>query len=98
MGADVVSRSGHSDEATDTFKLAIVAGYAALFALFGLVVDGPEAVFRGLIAILTTRDALLTDYVGVGGLGAAFVNAGLLTLCSCLVYRLSAAKISGASV
>ena len=48
--------------------------------------------------IVTTRDALLTDYFGVGGIGAGCVNAGLLTLCACLVYRVAHAKITGASV
>jgi hypothetical protein len=78
--------------------LLIVAMYAASFIAFGFVVDSPEKIVRGLIEILTTRDALLTDYIGVGGVGAAFVSAGLLTLCSSLVYYLSGAKISGASV
>jgi hypothetical protein len=78
--------------------LLIVCGYAAAFVLFGLAVDGPAEVLRGLAAIVTTRDALLTDYFGVGGIGAACVNAGLLTLCACLVYRLSHAKIGGGAV
>jgi Protein of unknown function (DUF1576) len=91
MGVEVTSRDPKSWEPSDDFKLLVVAIYAASFVVFGLVVDSPEKVFRGLIEILTTRDALLTDYVGVGGIGAAFVNAGLLTLCSCLVYYLSGA-------
>ena len=53
---------------------------------------------RGLVEIVTTRDALLTDYFGVGGKGAACVNAGLLTLAACFFYYRCAAKISGAAV
>ena len=78
--------------------LLIVAGYALSFVVFGLVVDGPVDVFRGVVAILVARDVLITDYVHVGGLGAAFVNAGLLTLLACGVHRLSRAKIDGAAV
>jgi len=37
------------------------------------------------VQILTTRDVLITDYIGVGGVGAAFVNAGLLTLIACAI-------------
>ena len=88
----------HASHETDKFKLLVVAAYAAAFVLFGFVADSPDKIARGLIEILTTRDALLTDYVGVGGVGAAFANAGLLTLCSCLVYYLFGAKMSGASV
>jgi hypothetical protein len=78
--------------------LLVVAGYAAAFVLFGLAVDGPAKVLHGLVEIVTTRDALLTDYFGVGGIGAACVNAGLLTLCACLVYRLANAKMGGGAV
>jgi hypothetical protein len=98
MSNDVTSRDPDLSAPSDQFVLLVVVTYAAAFVVFGLVVDAPEKVFRGLVEILTTRDALLTDYVGVGGIGAAFVSAGLLTLCSCLVYYLSGAKMSGASV
>lgn len=83
---------------SDHTILGIVAVYASAFVVFGVLVDGPEAVMRGLIEIVTTRDALLTDYFGVGGKGAGCVNAGLLTLAACFVYYKSAAKISGAAV
>jgi hypothetical protein len=78
--------------------LLIVCAYAAAFVVFGFAVDPPGKVFRGLIEIITTRDALLTDYFGVGGIGAGCVNAGLLTLCACFIYYKANAKISGASV
>ncbi len=64
----------------------------------GSLVDGPAAVARGLVAITTSRDTLLTDYFGIGGIGAGCVNAGLLTLCACFVYDRTGAKMTGASV
>jgi hypothetical protein len=82
----------------DRIVLGVVCAYAAAFIVFGLIVDGPARVLHGLIAIVTTRDALLTDYFGVGGIGAACVNAGLLTLCASFVYRRSAAPVTGATV
>jgi len=82
----------------DHVILRVVCGYAAAFVAFGFIVDGPERVLHGLLQIVTTRDALLTDYFGIGGIGAGCVNAGLLTLCACLVYRIADAKITGASV
>jgi Protein of unknown function (DUF1576) len=83
---------------SDAAILRIVAGYAAAFVVFGFVVDGPAQVLRGLAEIVTTRDALLTDYFGIGGIGGACVNAGLLTLCACFVYHVAKAKINGAAV
>jgi hypothetical protein len=64
----------------DRIILRVVAAYAAAFVVFGLIVDGPAQVLRGLFDVVTTRDALLTDYFGIGSIGAGCVNAGLLTL------------------
>ena len=61
---------------SDQGVLLIVAGYAVAFAVFGLAVSGPSESVQGLFEILTTRDALITDYFGIGGIGAAFLNAG----------------------
>jgi hypothetical protein len=52
--------------ASDNLILAVVAVYAAAFVVFGFLVQAPASVVRGLGAILTTRDALLTDYLGSG--------------------------------
>ncbi len=82
----------------DRMILGIVGAFAAAFVLFGFVVDGPQQVLHGLLEIVTTRDALLTDYFGVGGIGGACVNAGLLTLCACFVYHRTHAKMTGAAV
>ncbi len=83
---------------SDLAVLRIVAFYAAAFIIFGFVMSPPSEIFGGLIEILKVRDALLTDYIGVGGMGAAFVNAGLLTLMACLVYHITRARMSGISV
>lgn len=78
--------------------LLVVCAYALAFVLFGFLVSTPSEIFRGLIEIVMVRDTLITDYIGVGGMGAAFVNAGLLTLLASLVYYRSGATVSGASV
>lgn len=78
--------------------LGIVASYGLAFIVFGFLMSSPGEILNGLIEIITTRDALITDYIGVGGIGAAFVNAGLLTCLACLLYRITQASISGASI
>ena len=98
MTDDAADRDANPAQVSDRTILLIVAAYAASFVAFGLAVDGPAAVARGLVAITTSRDTLLTDYFGVGGIGAGCVNAGLLTLCACLVYYKAGAKMTGASV
>jgi hypothetical protein len=98
MNDDGVRRDAGLARVSDRAILLIIAAYAAVFVAFGFAVDGPAAVARGLVAILMSRDTLLTDYFGIGGIGAGCVNAGLLTLCACLVYCKSRAKMNGAAV
>ncbi len=83
---------------SDDGHLAVVAGFAVAFILFGLAVSGPGAVFSGLGEILFARNTLITDYIGLGGMGAAFVNAGLLTLVVAAIYRQSGTAIGGAAI
>jgi len=91
-------RCGPTIQVSDGSILLIVAAYAAAFVVFGFLVDSPGAIATGLVDITTSRDTLLTDYFGVGGIGAACVNAGLLTLCACAIYYKARAKMTGAAV
>jgi hypothetical protein len=98
MSVDETSHPGEVKQATDRVVLLVVAAYAAAFVLFGFLVSTPAEIGQGLLKILTSRDTLLTDYIGLGGMGAAFANAGLLTLCACFVYYKSGAKVGGPAV
>lgn len=59
---------------------------SALFGLalviYGLCQAPLPEVLSGLYTIFTVEDVLITDYMAIGGIGAAFVNAGLVTLVS----------------
>lgn len=78
--------------------LALFALFAASFVVFGLLASPLPEIARGLAAIWFSRDTLITDYIGLGGMGAAFVNAGLLALLFCALYRRSGAPVTGASL
>ncbi|MBK1620872.1 hypothetical protein CKO42_21065 [Lamprobacter modestohalophilus] len=100
MGTDhaLPSGTGASVAPSDRIVLLIVAGYALAFVLFGLLIDTPSDVLHGLGSILISRDTLLTDYMGVGGIGAALVSTGLLTLAACLVYALNRVRMTGTAI
>lgn len=62
------------------------------------IADHPYYMLKGLYTIIVDPDLLITDYIGVGGLGASFVNSGLLTLVSIyILYRLKV-KVTGATI
>ena len=99
MSADAESAGSQPVVAvSERIILRVIAAFAGAFVLFGFLVDTPAEILRGLVAICLSRDTLLTDYFGIGGIGASCANAGLLTLCACLVYRNSNARIGGAAV
>lgn len=57
------------------------------FMLAGLLMQPMPEILKGLWNIIREPDFLITDYFVIGGIGAAFVNAGLLTLiCIALMY------------
>lgn len=62
---------------------------ALLFFTASLLLASPPELLRGMITIVLTRDALVTDYFALAGFGAAFLNAGLVMgLGILLIYRL----------
>ena len=79
-------------------RLALVAALAVAFAGFGLAQSGPETTMDGLIRVLSAPDTLITDYVELGGIGGAFVNAGLLALVAAAVFLISGAPVGGGAI
>lgn len=61
-------------------KMWVLAVFSFILIGFGLVSATPQELGRGLWDIIIHPDVLITDYIAIGGLGAAFMNAGLLTL------------------
>lgn len=72
--------------------------FSASLIVFGLLFATPIEIYKGTIQILTQPDTLITDYIGVGGIGASFFNSGILTLIfTFLLYKLKL-KINGISI
>lgn len=96
--APITCHPAAMNSSQDSLILAIVAAYASTFIVFGLAIDGPGEVVRGIAAILTTRDTLLTDYFGIAGIGGSLVHTGILTLLACSLYHHVRAPIGGVSL
>ncbi|MDO5408340.1 MAG: DUF1576 domain-containing protein [Eubacteriales bacterium] len=66
--------------------LALVPCYFIVAAFF---FQSPGEILKGLMLMVQEPDLLITDYFVLGGVGAAFINAGILTLlCIGIVYGL----------
>lgn len=80
------------------FIRACMIAFAVVLIFFGFLSDPPGTVFRGIVSIVGSRAGLITDSIVVGGMGAAFVNAGLVTLISIALISWTGLQFSGISV
>ena len=76
----------------------VLAGISLLFVGFGLTQDTLDAILAGFARIIRSTNILITDYVALGGVGTAFVNAGLLMLASVGLLLLLRAPFRGITV
>ena len=59
------------------------------FIVAGLFMQPIDGIFHGIVEIIREPDFLITYYFVIGGVGAAFINAGVLTLiCIGIMYAL----------
>lgn len=59
------------------------------FIVVGFFLQPVDEIWRGIVSIVREPDFLITDYFVIGGVGASFINAGVLTLMSIgIVYFL----------
>ncbi len=77
------------------FLLYLLVGIALSLISFSLLVSSPRSIISGLTSIILHPDSLITDYLVIGGVGAAFFNAGLVaSIFIYMIYRFEI-KISG---
>ena len=67
----------------------------ALFWLAAFLVDTPVGILEGMVRIVTSRDALITDYFELAGYGATFFNAGVVMLMGYLFLVKEKASFTG---
>lgn len=68
------------------------------FIVFAFFLDSPSEVFNGLKSIILSSDILITDYMEVGGIGAALVNAALTSLLSLFLLVIIGIKPNGSTI
>jgi len=69
-----------------------------IFIIQGFIYNSPSEILDGLWRIIISPDILVSDYVAIGGLGAAFVNVGLAGLLAVLVLTAAKHKPSGLTI
>lgn len=82
----------------DSFGYLFLTVTSLLFIAFGLTQSTPQATLAGFSRIIQSTNILITDYVALGGIGTAFINAGLLMLLSVVLLVLLRAPFRGMTI
>lgn len=70
-------------------RYKFVIGFSLVQILFGFTQNSLIEIIEGLYKIVSLPSTLITDYIGLANMGAAFVNSGLVTLaCIFLLIRI----------
>ena len=70
-------------------KFLLLSLIPVYFIVCGFILQPFSEIWPGMATLIKEPDFLITDYFVVGGVGAAFLNAGVLTLLSiALIYFL----------
>ena len=63
--------------------------------ILGFIIEPPAVVLNGLKTIFFNSNLLITDYMSIAGVGAAFANAGLVCLFSLAILYFSKDPVNG---
>ncbi|MEA4871077.1 MAG: DUF1576 domain-containing protein [Christensenella sp.] len=99
--ADLQNESGahrRLNQNENAYLYGAMTCVALLFVAFGSLQDSPQAILAGFGRIIRSTNILITDYIALGGVGAAFINAGLLMLTSIGILFGIRAKARGITV
>ncbi len=76
-------------------KFLLIALMPLYFIVVAFMFYSPYDLMEGLLTIIYEPDFLITDYFVIGGVGGAFLNAGVLTLLSLTIVYFLDMEIDG---
>ncbi len=76
-------------------RYAIVVFYAIFIFLSSFFFNSPSEIILGMKKIIVAPSTLITDYIELANMGAAFFNSGLLMIVSIIIVRLNKVQMSG---
>ena len=79
-------------------QFQVLALMPVYFIAAGFLMQPFDEIWRGILSIIREPDFLITDYFVIGGVGSAFVNAGILTLLSIAIVYFLGMEMSGHTI
>lgn len=85
-------------EVSERVKFYVMYGYGLVILLSAFIFNTPGEIVSGLRNILVDPSTLVSDYMEIGNIGAAFFNSGILTLISTYIVRKSHVNLNGIAI
>ncbi len=82
-------------ETTERVKYVFLLSFAFVLLILAFAFDSPAGLMKGSMIILSSPANLLTDYFALAGVGAAFLNASVMTFLSIGIIAANRMKITG---
>ncbi|MEN1759204.1 DUF1576 domain-containing protein [Anoxynatronum sibiricum] len=79
----------------ETVKYRIVTAIACILLLSSIFFNTPSEILTGMTHIVVAPSILVTDYLVVGNIGAAFFNSGLLMLAAIAIAHRNEINMNG---
>ena len=83
---------------SEKLKFRVITFYMLVIIAFALVNTPLNEIIIGYKKIVFSTDILISDYIKIGGLGASFINSGLLGLIALLFIKINKTKLNGLSI
>lgn len=87
--------SKHIINISEGGKYAIMLFYASVLVISSFLFNNPSEIMDGMKKIVLAPSILITDYIQLANMGAAFFNSGLLMLIAIGITRLNKVQMSG---
>lgn len=76
-------------------KYAVLLFYAIVIFLSSFFFNSPSEIMEGMRKIILSPSILITDYIELANMGAAFFNGGLLMIIALIIVKLNKVHMSG---
>ncbi len=80
---------------TEDIKYLVVLAYATFILVSSVFFNTPAQIMQGLFHLTLSPSILLSDYMAIGNIGAAFFNSGLLMIVALVIARINKAHMNG---
>lgn len=80
---------------SDQGKYAVLLFYAVFMFLSSFFFNRPSEIMEGMKIIILSPSILITDYIELANMGAAFFNSGLLMITAIVIAKINKMHMSG---